>query len=73
MYPFGIFSDLAYLLHQETEMLAIFTYADELAFEPGLNLPEHSALVGGSFLNKPFCLFQAKSFVIKTMNLYRIL
>ena len=34
------FSDLAYLEHQETEILAAFTYAEQLAFEPGLNLPE---------------------------------
>ena len=34
------FSDLAYLEHQETEMLTVFTYTDQLAFEPGLNSPE---------------------------------
>ena len=36
-----IFIDRAYSEHQETEMLAVFTYADELGFEPGLNSPEH--------------------------------
>ena len=35
-----IFVDLAYSEHAETEMLAVFTYADEPGFEPGLNSPE---------------------------------
>ena len=35
-----IFVDLAYSEHAETEMLAVFTYANELGFELGLNLPE---------------------------------
>ena len=37
MYCFG---DLAYSEHEETEMLAVFTYANELRFEPGLSSPE---------------------------------
>ena len=32
--------DLAYSEHEETEMLAVYAYADELGFEPGLNSPE---------------------------------
>ena len=32
--------NLAYSEHEETEMLAVFTYAIELGFEPGLNSPE---------------------------------
>ena len=43
---FGIFVDLAYSEHEETEMLAVFTYADELGFEPGFNSLER---VGANF------------------------
>ena len=39
MYRLGNFVDLAYSEHEETEMLAVFTYANELGFEPGLNSP----------------------------------
>ena len=31
-----IFVDLAYLEHEETGMLAVFTYPNELGFKPGL-------------------------------------
>ena len=40
MYHFGNFVDLAYSEHEETEMLTVFTYANELGFEPDLNSPE---------------------------------
>ena len=36
----GNFIDLAYSEHKKTEMSAVFTYANELGFEPGLNSPE---------------------------------
>ena len=39
-----IFVDLAYSEHEETGMLAVFTYANELGFEPGLNSPEIALL-----------------------------
>ena len=42
MYHFGNF--LAYSEHEETEMLAVFTYPNELGFEPGLNSPENPLL-----------------------------
>ena len=35
-----IFIDLAYSEHEGTEMLAVFTYANELGPQPGLNSPE---------------------------------
>ena len=37
LYLSGNFADLDYSEHEETEMLAVFTYANELGFEPGLN------------------------------------
>ena len=33
-----IFVDLAYSEHEQTEMLTVFTYANELGFEPGLKM-----------------------------------
>ena len=36
MYHFVIFVYLAYSEHEETEMLAVFTFADELGFEQAL-------------------------------------
>ena len=47
MYHLVIFVDLAYSEHAEAEMLAVFTYADELGFEPGLNSPEFTGTVSG--------------------------
>ena len=35
-----IFIDLSYSEYEGTEMLAVFTYANELGLEPGLNSPE---------------------------------
>ena len=43
--------DLAHPEHGETEMLAIFTYANELGFGPGLNSPELSVLLFGTDRN----------------------
>ena len=34
------FANFHYSGHKETEMLAVFTYANELGFEPGLYSPE---------------------------------
>ena len=42
-----IFIDLSYSEHEGTEMLAVFTYANELGLEPGLNSPE---FVGNNYL-----------------------
>ena len=39
-----IFVELAYSEHEETEMLAVFTSANELGFERGLNSPENCQL-----------------------------
>ena len=32
--------ELAYSEHEETEMLSVSTYANNLGFEPGLNSPD---------------------------------
>ena len=40
MYLSGNLANLAYSEGEETEMLAVFTYANKLGFEPGLNSPE---------------------------------
>ena len=40
----AIFVDLAYSEREETEMSAVYTFANELGFEPGLKLPEYCSL-----------------------------
>ena len=53
-----IFVDLAYSEHQETEMLAVFTCANELGFEPGLSSPEQLVMAVNAFR----WLYVARSF-----------